>query len=303
MPKRTNAFQKLVFLVKTHVAAGATVTESKPLLDLLTGEPREVDICIQSAVAGHDVIVSIECNSKGRKAHVGWVEEMKAKHERLPTSALVLISRSGFSREAAEVAKKYGIHAFALNSVTKDVASRLFAESGSLWSKAFSLNPLKVLIKVPAIEGLPAEQVSVSPENTVYLSDGEEIGSARQLVERLFATDAAIREFGQLGEPDHKSFFLEWTPPEIDDGRFLCLQKVDPLLFRRVEKVRIEGSCNFNVSEFRLKHGELAGVTVAWGTSTFLGEKALLVASEHDGTRKISITTEKLRPNFKGSEW
>jgi len=95
MPKRTNEFQKIVFLVKKHVATGATVTESKLLRDRITGTEREVDIYVESVIAGHKVAISVECRDRGQRADVQWVEEMKAKHERLPTNALVLISSSG----------------------------------------------------------------------------------------------------------------------------------------------------------------------------------------------------------------
>jgi hypothetical protein len=50
MPKRSNYFQRLVLLVRNHVAAGATVTESAELIDKVTGTKREVDICIEGTV-------------------------------------------------------------------------------------------------------------------------------------------------------------------------------------------------------------------------------------------------------------
>jgi len=81
MPKRTNVFQKIVFLVKKHAATGATVTESKLLRDRITGAAREVDICVESVIVGHEVVVSLECRDRGRKADVQWVEEMKTKHD------------------------------------------------------------------------------------------------------------------------------------------------------------------------------------------------------------------------------
>ena len=45
-------------------------------------------------------------------ADVTWVDTMKSKHERLDTNALLLASRSGFTPEARDVAKKYGIELF-----------------------------------------------------------------------------------------------------------------------------------------------------------------------------------------------
>jgi hypothetical protein len=56
MPQRSNEFQKLVYLVKRQMAAGAKVTESRMLVDRITGTEREVDICIETSVAGHAVI-------------------------------------------------------------------------------------------------------------------------------------------------------------------------------------------------------------------------------------------------------
>jgi len=43
MPQRSNEFQKLVYLVKQQMAAGAKVTESQMLVDRITGTEREVD--------------------------------------------------------------------------------------------------------------------------------------------------------------------------------------------------------------------------------------------------------------------
>ncbi len=114
MPKRSNEFQKLVYLVRLNLASGATVTESKMLPDLVTNRKREVDVCEEGYVGGHSVKVCIECRDHKRPADVGRVDAMKAKHERLPTRALILVSRSGFTSEAQEVARRYGIEALAL---------------------------------------------------------------------------------------------------------------------------------------------------------------------------------------------
>ena len=89
MPKRTNTFQAVMFAIKQHLAGDATVTESEELIDFISGDKREVDICIKTQVAGHSVIISIECRDHQRPQPVGWVEEMQSKHSRLPTDRLV----------------------------------------------------------------------------------------------------------------------------------------------------------------------------------------------------------------------
>lgn len=304
MPKRTNVFQKLVFLVKKHVAVGATVTESKLLRDNITGAEREVDVCIESVVAGHQVTVSIECRDRGRKADVQWVEEMKAKHERFPTNALVLISRSGFTKEATLVARSYGMEVISFDAINANAVERLFGGTGSLWYKVFTLTPTKVVIRVAQTPSLPAENVVVLPDNLIYDHNGQEIGPVKKLVELLLNTEHAVQKFGKLGDESHKGFEIRWEPATDKDGHPFCLQKLEPFVLRPIEYVLITGSCNFDISAFRLQHGILGNVRVAWGTGSLFGKEALLVASEDKvGGRKLSITTESIekRPTTRSS--
>jgi hypothetical protein len=292
MPKRTNEFQKLVFLVKKHAANSATVTESKLLRDNMTGAEREVDICIESVIAGHRVTVCVECRDRGRKADVQWIEEMKAKHERLPTNVLVLVSKSGFTREAILVAKNYGIETVTLSSIDGNAAEQLIGSAGSLWSKVFTLTPTKVVIRVASTASLPSENVAVFPDNLIYDHKGMEVGTVKQLVESLLNNGSAMQEFGKLGDKSYQGFEIRWEPALDTNGRPFCLQMLEPYVLRPIEYVRITGSSNFDVSEFRLQHGILGNVSIAWGTGSLLGKEALIVASkDQSGVTKLSITT------------
>lgn len=119
MPKRSNEFQRLVYLVRVNLAAGATVNESKMLQDRITGREREVDVCVEGTVGGTPVNVCLECCDRARAADITWVDAMKCKHERLPTHALILASRSGFTKEARKVARLSGIQAIAFDEVER----------------------------------------------------------------------------------------------------------------------------------------------------------------------------------------
>src|SRR5258708_339900 len=70
MPKRSNEFQRLVYLVRVNLAAGATVTESKMLRDRSTGLEREVDVCVEGNVGGTTVNVCLECRDHARPADI-----------------------------------------------------------------------------------------------------------------------------------------------------------------------------------------------------------------------------------------
>lgn len=105
MPVRSNPFQTMVRALQSAVQLGGTVTESKLLTDKTTGLPREVDIVVDTAVGPYGLVLSFECISTRRRADVGWVEEMHAKHASLPTDKLFLVSKSGFSQQALQKAR------------------------------------------------------------------------------------------------------------------------------------------------------------------------------------------------------
>jgi hypothetical protein len=69
VPKRINDFQALIALVERQLAAsGVRVVESEMLADRLTGELREVDVCVHATVSGKDVTLALECRDHKRKA-------------------------------------------------------------------------------------------------------------------------------------------------------------------------------------------------------------------------------------------
>ncbi|PKH86922.1 hypothetical protein [Colwellia sp. Bg11-28] len=109
MPQRSNSFQKLVKILNERLDDSWLVTESKMYIDSITGEKREVDIAIESNFGSHNIIISIECRDHKRKCDTPWVESMKAKHDSLPTSKLVLWSSSGFYKPALLKASKLQI--------------------------------------------------------------------------------------------------------------------------------------------------------------------------------------------------
>ncbi len=120
MPKRTNAFQSLVFkLTRQLQPFGAKVEESRLLIDKTTGERREVDVVVEFRSGPHPFLLCLECRSGRRPATVEWVDTMHAKHRALNTNKLVLVSKSGFSHKALTKAQSYGHDAMSV----RDAAS------------------------------------------------------------------------------------------------------------------------------------------------------------------------------------
>lgn len=109
MPKRSNKFQKLITAIHACIVNDVCVEESAFLVDRETGKEREVDILLRSQLGDYPVFLSVEVIDRSRRAGSGWIEEMTGKHQALPTSKLVLVSRSGFTKPALEKAKARGI--------------------------------------------------------------------------------------------------------------------------------------------------------------------------------------------------
>src|ERR1700684_3659641 len=130
MPKRTNDFQRLIRMLTQLLGDDAVVEESKMLTDLVSGEPREVDIYAEGTLAGHTVNIGVECRHHKRKQGLGWVEQMHSKHERLPTNLLILVSSSGFAGSAIARADSYGIKTIAPTQADSDLATEVLASLG-----------------------------------------------------------------------------------------------------------------------------------------------------------------------------
>jgi len=131
MPQRSNAFQKLVFLINGSLQESGEVVESALLTDKVTGEKREVDILLSSSVATYPIFIGLEVIDRNRKAGVQWVEQMHSKHLTLPTDKLILVSRSGFYEPALTKARFYGIETITLEEALEtdwDLAIRMLTD-------------------------------------------------------------------------------------------------------------------------------------------------------------------------------
>jgi hypothetical protein len=294
MPKRSNDFQRLIYLVRLNLSDGAKVSESKMMRDRLTKRFREVDVVIEGKVGSQRVFVSVECRDHQRVADVTWVDTMKTKHDRLDTHVLLLASRSGFTPEARDVASKYGIELFTLEDIDDAKIPAMLGPRGSLWLKSVKISAEKVSIRVAQVGALPPETVVTSPDNLLYSEDGLELCQTKDLVDSLLKSPRARDHLLAEGNEEHKWFELFWGPPD-HEGKPLYMKKLEPEVLRPVEFIRVVGPCKVEVARFGMRHGKIGDVQVAWGKSTISGKSAMAVATlTETGEAKLSV-------NFTGS--
>lgn len=289
MPARTNDFQRLIAVVQAHLDPGSHVAESVLLPDRITGTKREVDIVVSGSIGKQEIVVSFECRDRTRDADITWVEQMQAKHARLSTNALVLVSHSPFTPEAQRIADVFGIRCFVLDDVDPTAAERLFPDVSSLWGKTWESTVERVTITVEASEDLPTERVRVEPDTTLFIEDGTVVGDVGQLSHTLINAEVVNKRLAQEVKPEHTYLEFGWEPPALGGSR-LCLQKTDPLMLRPISYIRIVAKCVVTVEEFPLRHGLYDATRVAWGKGSLLGHPTMLVASASpDGEPRISL--------------
>ena len=295
MPRRTNDFQKLVFMVRTNLAAGAAVEESAILEDRCTKRGREVDVVIRGEVGGLPVLISIECRDHKRIADVSWIDAMKAKHERLPTQRLLLASCGGFTPEARAVAACYGIEIFSLSEVDHIDFPKLFGIASTLWLRTATVSCECVRIQmVPADDQLPGEALLVIPDTLLYTCNGNEICSIGNAVQVLLKS-ASARDLllGNAGLDD-KWFEMDWVQPKDPHGNPFCLRKAVSEELRDIALITIKGPCEIAMQEFGMRRGLLGDVQVAWGKVNVCGLDALVAATRNNGgEEKLSVSFSK----------
>lgn len=139
-------FQKVVYMLQKHLTDKAIVTESKLLQSKTTGEPVEVDIIIESYVGEIPIVIGIECTASVRPVDIEWIDQMIGKHGDLPLDKTILVSKSGFTKNAVKKATFNNIDVFTLKQA-EEVSWAKYIQDFThlvLGSFKFTLRSLKV---------------------------------------------------------------------------------------------------------------------------------------------------------------
>jgi hypothetical protein len=299
MPRRTNVFQEVVAIIHQHMAEGATVEESAVLKSSPAGVEREVDVVIRSRTAGHDIVVSVEATARARPVDISWVEGMVAKHADLPTSKLVLVSESGFTKEARRRAEEKLAVALAPEDIAVDDREHaVLGRLTSLWPKQVTMTArqTQLLLRVSADETLIVRDVAL--DTMLCLDDRTPAVTLGDIVVAWAENGGLhplVQEMSSMTEDTHQEFFARSEkPPAVRlDNR------VQALFFRanseqqwyRVEKTQIEGDAAIEVGEIPLRHQRLGEVSFAYGEGTIGTRSALAVVTQD----RITVRTKTER--------
>jgi hypothetical protein len=191
MPKRTNDFQKLIFLIEQQLAPhGAIVRESPLLRDHRTGNQREIDILIETRSGLHPLSIAIECIDHKRPAPVTWVEQIQQKHADVPVNKTILVSRSGFSKAALLKAHAFNMEAIPIREALAANWVRVANRLGLLDLTTWVRTPINVKMNFvsPAPSDLDLAQL------TIHAPTGELLGDPRTVLLGSFFPSPEVQE-------------------------------------------------------------------------------------------------------------
>ncbi len=287
MPKRSNAFQKLIHLIYQQLEDPATVTESKLLRNRVTKRLREVDVVIEVRRAQTTLLVAVECRDHKKPQDVEWIEQVKTKLENLGIHKVVLVSSSGFTPQARELAEWYGFDTLTLEeAITADWNTAL-RELEELFFGLAHLTPRTWMLGLEhsADEPIPTAQ-DFGPDPAVYNPDGIVRGVLSEFVAEALHHAIETKSVLEQTEPGTERTFV--VNGEFHDEYYL----VDLAGRQRaIRQIRIEGTAV--VPEripVQLQHRTFGGAHVAYGTINHpLGQGLMTVVQEAGGGSSSSL--------------
>lgn len=261
MPRRSTLIQRVIFQIQKQLASDAEVEESASLLERSSGLPREVDIVVRRTVGEHELLIAVECRDHRRKATVEWVEQMAMKHAALPTSKLVLFSRSGFPRAATAKAHFLGIDTYSLGAASENDWSSLLGENAASPLVIWALRIKGCWLVLQADEHC---QYPAHPNTAIFNADGTVEGELRQIIYSTIDhaadfTQAALEFASRVKQPEFLANLGREPPMFVRNGPDQ-LQQVAGLRVL-LEAVELPG-------RFHLHEARYRGSPVAYGEAT-----------------------------------
>lgn len=295
MPKRSTEFQKLIYLIHHQLEKGAIVTESKMLRDRITGQEREVDIVIEVGTGNYTITIGVECVEPSRPATVEWIDKMSGKHQSLPTDKLVLVSKSGFTKDALAKAKLLGIEIISFEEAISTDWTVFVNKVEELFIAIFNSKVVSCQAFVVNDDD-KIDAHTIDSEQILYADNRELYTTARQLVD-VVLHDAQVQKaiLTKVSSDGKQSTTLEFRMP-------LSIYADDITGTRReVKGLRLRLESTRTTQPIELQYGAVGKAQVAFGKATFAqvnssGENiflALLEQQGQPGTAAISLDSGK----------
>lgn len=289
MPKRTNEFQKIIYLIQNQLASQAKVTQSKLLRDSQTKAEVEVDVVIETSLAGTNLIVGVEATAITRRATVEWVREMIGKHQHLPVNKTILVSKNGFSKEALKKAKSNKIETVTIEKAKKIDWKGVLNDLKSLLLGKFDFNIVGVSINYKPSES-DGEIITLEPNLVVSQISGDKqfsLGSYVQTIVGKLEIGLEVMSKWIKLPPDKRKNNFEFNITATPESNTTLEFKKDKIV--HIQQIQIKVSVDVKTAPIKMNSGRYLGEKIAFGSTKNLFSDS--VNGEKDKVL-ISLTTK-----------
>jgi hypothetical protein len=229
MPARTNSFQRLIRLIYGELAgSGAQVRESVLMRDPVDGTEREIDVVIDTEMAGHPVAIAVECRDHSRRAGVQWIDQIIGKYRNLPIDKVVAVSSAGFHPSAVRKARAHRMETMTLEQASQTDWARLVRDTGTRrFLSLRTILPAGFTINAPG-QPEPPDLASTPPDQIMLALPGLE---PRPLTDEYdaVAEEPPIKDFLNRcgsGEVPLAVRYPEGTQARLPSGAVLAVEGV-----------------------------------------------------------------------------
>jgi hypothetical protein len=283
MPKRSTIRQAVIYYVKEHVAGPtATVTESKELFDADSQTMREVDIVVEDRVGDDDIIVSVEVRDHKRRQGTPFVDEMSAKHARMPTNKLLLVSWSGFSEPAHRKAIAKGGSLVLLTPERLDEAS-----VPPLFVDEMTTTPSEVQVLAAGADGDLVKARGVPGNARLYDAARNDVGTIADLVNLLIQRSDAHRQAHEM--EDKSSLRAIEIGHEDLTGLGLHLHRSGSSEWHHLRALRAMWDARLKQAQLDFEAWRLGPTAFAMATAELAGQPVVYVLTDNgDGSARVS---------------
>ncbi|MEM9916027.1 MAG: hypothetical protein AAF911_13820 [Planctomycetota bacterium] len=128
MPRRSNAFQKLIkHLEEYSHSKDVRVTESALVYNPIVDDTQEIDILIEFTMGGINYRTGVHVEDRSRKAGPNWVRDTSRQRDEMGLDRIALVHSKGFTKQARLTANAYNVELISPNwEVDHPVAKLLF---------------------------------------------------------------------------------------------------------------------------------------------------------------------------------
>ena len=227
-----------------------------------------MDIVIRQTVNGIPICIGIECTSGGRHATVEWVRGILGKHQTIPVDKTILVSRSGFTRQAIERARAENILPLTLEQAVSIEWLEFLKQHTNLKLGAVSLSPTSGTVRFAPEEGAP-ENVKLTPSVTIRVAKNKFTGTFGQYVEALFRRsdvfESIIRKW-LAQPPDQRRTEFEFTLDFNLHDHTEIETSADK--WRVAVSMTVKVRAEITNTPLNLTGGTLSGYEIAYGTAS-----------------------------------